>query len=129
MSVLLMWNLFGWWLYPVVHGIVDKHLNSGIECCNGAELCCCKAAGADACYCLPGQDHGDNNVMVCGIDAPDAHPNAQEQGVLVFFEMRATVTQLSFLIPGKHLPNLSPSFWELPLSGFLNEQFRPPKFS
>lgn len=125
MSTLLLWNLCGWWLYPVVHGMVDKH--TGEVCCNGAEICCCKAAGADACYCLSDQGHGDSEAIVCGISVPNDHTNAQKDGILVFIEFRAIVSQSANCIPKNSLTTLFYTESQKPSFGFLQKLLRPPQ--
>jgi hypothetical protein len=127
MSLLLLWNLCGWWLYPVIHGMVDKHLNSGEVCCNGAEICCCKAGGADACFCLPNLEHNDNSALVCGISTPDSQPNAQDNGVLVFLDYRATISGSITIVPWRYLNNRHIINSENPLSGYIFELLRPPQ--
>ncbi len=128
MSTLLLWNLCGWWLYPVVHGVVDQYVNSGEVCCNGAEICCCKAGGADACYCLPNQEHNDDTPLVCGISTPDAQPNAEDNGVLVFFELRATLSKITINHPFTQPPKKRVIHKDKPTKGFTFELLRPPLF-
>lgn len=129
LSVLLLWNLCSWWISPVVETLFFHTDISGIECCNGAEICCCKAGGADRCYCLPNFENPEiaTKNIVCGISVPDSHPNAQENGTLVFFDFRALISQTEILKSWceheiKHIP-----LNETRLTGFYSDLLRPPK--
>lgn len=104
---------------------------SGIECCNGAEICCCKTAGSDTCYCLPNLENptASAKTIACGITVPDSHSNATENGALIFFDFRALISQTEVIKSWceheiKHI-----LLNETRLSGFYSDLLRPPKLT
>lgn len=129
--VLMGWNLFGWWLFPVSSSIISGSL-SGEACCNGAEICCCTSAGADACYCLPGEVHDDSEssdkTLVCGISSPDDRNHSDEKGTLTFLEIRAFIAIASIYQPFSHSRRTLCTSITSPSSTYISDLLRPPEF-
>jgi len=129
--VLLVWNLAGWWLYPISSSIFSNTF-SGEACCNGAEICCCTSAGADACYCLPSEIHDDSEnsdkTLVCGISSPDDRNHTNEKGTFTFLDIRVCIPAISLCSPFLHSTRTLPSLISFLHSAYLSDVLRPPEF-
>ena len=129
--VLMGWNLFGWWLFPVSSSIFSGSI-SGEACCNGAEICCCTSAGADACYCLPSEIHDDSEnsdkTLVCGISSPDDRNHTNEKGTFTFLDIRAFIPVISLNPPFTYSKRTLCNTITSQSSDFLADLLRPPEF-
>jgi hypothetical protein len=127
--VLMGWNLFGWWLFPVSSTIFNGSL-SGEACCNGAEICCCVASGAQTCFCQPGEIHENSDSdkpLVCGISSPDNRNHSDDSNAFTFLDIRAFFVQISDLSAFFKKNSTLFSFSSKTTSGYLFELLQPPQ--
>lgn len=121
--ILFVWNLMGWWFYPVTISILN-HADEGEACCNGALVCCCKAAGEEECFCSVISD--SETPIACGIESPTQPHSDSAISSFTFLEFKAVwfVRQI----------NENPAVFTLSksvipfslLDGFSQLPFRPP---
>lgn len=125
-SSLILWNIFGWWLFPVSLGLIQSHQMSGEVCCNGAEICCCKSSGSKVCYCLPDEYHDDEKPLFCGIVTQDETTEKEEFVFHNSFDIRAILINNQSSLQPYRFETKSSYCFKKPENGFILPVFKPP---